>query len=65
MQDFVISRTMITRTSTIKGTVVIDNLGSVFDANHVPRGSYPTPILGRLLFKIADLNHKTRYPRKG
>ena len=25
----------------------------------VPRGSYPTPVLGRLLFKIADPNHKT------
>ena len=31
----------------------------------VPRGSYPTPFLGRLLFKITDPNHKTRYPKKG
>ena len=31
----------------------------------LPRGSYPTPSLGRLLFKIADPNHKTRYPKKG
>ena len=30
-----------------------------------PRGSYPTPFLGRLLFKIAGPNHKTRYPKKG
>ena len=29
----------------------------------LPRGSYPTPFLGRLLFKITDLNHKTRYPK--
>ena len=29
-----------------------------------PRGSYPTPFLGRLLFKIPDPNHKTRYPKK-
>ena len=26
----------------------------------LPRGSYPTPFLGRLLFKITD-----RYPKKG
>ena len=31
----------------------------------VPRGSYPTPFLGRLLFKITDPNHKTRYPKTG
>ena len=31
----------------------------------IPRGSYPTPFLGRLLFKITDPNHKTRYPKKG
>ena len=31
----------------------------------VPRGSYPTPFLERLLFKIADPNHKTRYPKNG
>ena len=31
----------------------------------MPRGSYPTPFLGRLLFKITDPNHKTRYPKKG
>ena len=31
----------------------------------VPRGSYPAPFLGRLLFKITDPNHKTRYPKKG
>ena len=31
----------------------------------VPRGSYPTPLLGRLRFKITDPNHKTRYPKKG
>ena len=31
----------------------------------LPRGSYPTPFLGRLLFKITDPNHKTRYPKKG
>ena len=31
----------------------------------LPRGSYPTPVLGRLLFKITDSNHKTRYPKKG
>ena len=30
-----------------------------------PRGSYPTPFLGRLLFKITDPKHKTRYPKKG
>ena len=24
-----------------------------------------TPFLGRLLFKITDPNHKTRYPKKG
>ena len=30
-----------------------------------PRGSYPTPFLGRLLCKITDPNHKTRYPKKG
>ena len=28
-----------------------------------PRGSYPTPFLGRLLFKITDPNHKTGYPK--
>ena len=28
-------------------------------------GSYPTSFLGRLLFKITDPNHKTRYPKKG
>ena len=32
---------------------------------NVPRGSYPTPFLGRLLFKITDPSHKTRYPKKG
>ena len=32
---------------------------------YVPRGSYSTPFLGRLLFKITDPNHKTRYPKKG
>ena len=32
---------------------------------NLPRGSYPTPFLGRLLFKITDPNHKTRYPKKG
>ena len=33
----------------------------------LPRGSYPTPLLGRLLLKITDPNHKTiaRYPKKG
>ena len=31
----------------------------------VPIGSYSTPFLGRLLFKITDPNHKTRYPKKG
>ena len=31
----------------------------------LPRGSYPTPFLGRLLFEITDPNHKTRYPKKG
>ena len=31
----------------------------------IPGGSYPTPFLGRLLFKIIDPNHKTRYPKKG
>ena len=31
----------------------------------VPRGSYPTPFLGRLLFKITDPNQKTRRPKKG
>ena len=31
----------------------------------LPRGSYPTPCLGRLLFKITDPNYKTRYPKKG
>ena len=31
----------------------------------IPRRSYPTPLLGRLLFKITDPNHKTRYPKKG
>ena len=31
----------------------------------LPRGSYSTPFLGRLLFKITDPNHKTRYPKKG
>ena len=31
----------------------------------LPRGSYPTPFLGRLLFKTADPNHRTRYPKKG
>ena len=31
----------------------------------LPRGSYPTPFLGCLLYKIADPNHKTRYPKKG
>ena len=31
----------------------------------VPRGSYPTPFLKRLLFKITDPKHKTRYPKKG
>ena len=31
----------------------------------IPRGSYPTPFLGRLLFKITDPNPKTRYPKKG
>ena len=31
----------------------------------LPRGSYPTPFLGRLLFKITDPNHKTRYPKNG
>ena len=31
----------------------------------VPRGSYPTPFLGRLVFKITDPNHKTRYPKQG
>ena len=30
-----------------------------------PRGSYPTPLFGRLLFKITDPDHKTRYPKKG
>ena len=32
---------------------------------HLPRGSYPTPVLGRLLLKITDPNHKTRYLKKG
>ena len=31
----------------------------------LPRGSYPNPFLRRLLFKITDPNHKTRYPKKG
>ena len=31
----------------------------------IPRGSYPTPVLGYLIFYIADPNHKTRYPKKG
>ena len=33
--------------------------------SQIPRGSYPTPVLGRLLFKITGPNHKTRYPKKG
>ena len=37
----------------------------LFSAFSGPRGSYPTPFFGRLLFKITDPNHKTRYPKKG
>ena len=33
--------------------------------HYVPGGSYPTPFLGRLLFKISDPKHKTRYPKTG
>ena len=46
-----------------------DNIPSLGLAQPVvrtlPGGSYPTPFLGRLLFKITDPNHKTRYPKKG
>ena len=35
------------------------------DSGYVPRGSYSTPSLGRLLFMITDPNHKTRYPKRG
>ena len=38
---------------------------SVVLRTSLPRGSYPTPLLGRLLFKITGPNHKTRYPKKG
>ena len=42
------------------------NLGSWILVRYTaPRGSYPAPSLGRLLFKITYPNHKTRYPKKG
>ena len=36
-----------------------------WETSKLPVGSYPTPVLGHLLFYIAETNHKTRYPKKG